>query len=180
MQLPIEGEIISHRPVIGKLIVAYKKFIRLLISPYLKTVFEKEHQIIEERFSNTLNEREERFSNTLNERFIVNTQDILKRTDVLFMTLDKRIENLIQREERIDEKLSDIKKQQHELENRLTEAIKRQQDLREQLLDITQEIILQKRRHDIFLSGIRDSTKPDDVSVKKIAEQKENILDQGK
>ena len=169
MQLPIEGEIISHRPVIGKLIVAYKKFIRLLISPYLKTVFEKEHQIIEERFSNTLNER-----------FIVNTQDILKRTDVLFMTLDKRIENLIQREERIDEKLSDIKKQQHELENRLTEAIKRQQDLREQLLDITQEIILQKRRHDIFLSGIRDSTKPDDVSVKKIAEQKENILDQGK
>ncbi|MFQ5442501.1 MAG: methyltransferase domain-containing protein [Thermodesulfobacteriota bacterium] len=41
----MDFEITSHRPVIGRFIVAYKKLVRFLIAPYLKSVFEREHQI---------------------------------------------------------------------------------------------------------------------------------------
>lgn len=48
MQLSTEVEITSHRHVIGRFIVAYKKLIRLLIAPYLRNVFERDHQMLSE------------------------------------------------------------------------------------------------------------------------------------
>lgn len=79
MQSPIETEITSHRPVIGRFIVAYKKLIRLIISPYLIPY--------------------------LDERFNLTTIDILKRSDALIVTLDQRLETLSVRQERLKEEL---------------------------------------------------------------------------
>ncbi|MBI2414157.1 MAG: hypothetical protein HYV24_13215 [Deltaproteobacteria bacterium] len=53
MQLPTEVNLSSHRAGIGWLIVAYKKITRKLVAPYLRNVFEKEHSMLEERFSRT-------------------------------------------------------------------------------------------------------------------------------
>jgi hypothetical protein len=135
MQLPTEGKITSQRPVIGKLIVAYKKFIGLFIAPYLRTVFLKEHQIIEEKFFTT-------------------TQDILKRTDALIVTLDKRIENIILKGEHIANELHAIKEQRRNLEERFDKAIMHH-DLVDRVGDITQEISWQKKMLNLILSELR-------------------------
>lgn len=59
MQLPTEVKITSHRPFIGKFIVAYKKLIKLIVSPYLRNVFEKEHQFLSD-IIREMNERDRR------------------------------------------------------------------------------------------------------------------------
>ncbi|MBI5642846.1 MAG: hypothetical protein HY954_05160 [Deltaproteobacteria bacterium] len=64
MQLPTEVEISSHRAGIGKYIVKYKKLVRKLVGPYLRNVFEKEHAMLEERFSQIDHRAEERHSRT--------------------------------------------------------------------------------------------------------------------
>ena len=61
MQLPIEKlEIVSHRSVIGWFITGYKKIVHLLISPYLRNVFEKEHTILNNRFVEIERQADER------------------------------------------------------------------------------------------------------------------------
>ena len=143
MQLPTDVGISSHRPGIGPLIVLYKKLVRLVVRPYLRSVFEREHELLEERFAEVGNTmkgsalqveaiseamraggarertRDERMAaiqhqlaetrqvledraaqveagaaSLVRDTVHANTQDILKRTDSLMMTLDKRIETL--------------------------------------------------------------------------------------
>ena len=50
MQMPLDVEISSHRPVLGPVIVLYKKLVRLVVGPFLRTVFEREHQMLDEQF----------------------------------------------------------------------------------------------------------------------------------
>lgn len=64
MRSPAEVEISSHRPVIGRFIVAYKKLIRALIAPYLRNVFELEHSQMERR----LDQRSAQLDHQLDQR----------------------------------------------------------------------------------------------------------------
>jgi hypothetical protein len=155
MQLPTEGKITSQRPVIGKLVVAYKKFVGLFIAPYLRTVFQREHQLIEEQFR------------VIDEKFLATTQDVLKRTDALIVTLDKRIENVMLRGEHIAKEVHAIKEQRRNLEERFDKAIMHH-DLLDRVGDITQEISSQKKILDLILSELRRIGHVD-IECKKIA-----------
>jgi hypothetical protein len=155
MQLPTEGEITSQRPVIGKLVVAYKKFVGLFIAPYLRTVFQKEHQIIEERFR------------AIDAKLFTATQDLLKRTDALIVTIDKRIENVMLRGQHIAKDLHAIKEQQRTLEQRFDKAIM-QHDLCDRVGDISREISCQNKMLELILLELRTIVQVDTES-KKIA-----------
>jgi len=113
MQLPTEGKIVSHRPVIGKLIVAYKKMVALFVAPYLRTVFLKEHEILEERFqvidaklraldevlatfTQSISKRTDAIAASANERIENATQDMLRRMDALTASTNERIEKTTQ------------------------------------------------------------------------------------
>ncbi|MBI5181704.1 MAG: hypothetical protein HZA06_02200 [Nitrospirae bacterium] len=103
MQLPTEIKITSHRPVIGRFIVAYKKLIRLLIAPYLRNAFEA----VDEKLNST-------------------SIDILNRTDALIVTLDQRLETLSVRQERLREELE---KHREEILSSIGELQKRVEEL---------------------------------------------------
>ncbi|MBI5181703.1 MAG: class I SAM-dependent methyltransferase [Nitrospirae bacterium] len=79
MQLPTETEIVSHRTGVGWLIVAYKKLIRFLIAPYLRNVFEKEHQL----FTTALAEAEKKI-----------IDELVKRLDSIIIPLNDKDENI--------------------------------------------------------------------------------------
>lgn len=86
-ELPTEIEITSHRQGIGKLIVAYKKLVQKLIGPYLRNVFEKEHQMLEERF------RE--MHGSFNARIAADeavAREIMKRVEGVTVALSDRLE----------------------------------------------------------------------------------------
>lgn len=89
MQLPTEKlEITSHRPVFGWFIAAYKKIIHMMIGPYLRNVFEKEHAILNNRFVEI-------------ERQAEKIDDLIKRAE--------KIDDLIKRQEDLDSKLATLR-----------------------------------------------------------------------
>lgn len=88
MRLPLDSDLKSHRPLLGRLIVAYKKLVRLIVSPYLRNVFEEEHRIIESRMDDRLRE----LSDSLRKRSDIIAADILARNNALIETLGRKLE----------------------------------------------------------------------------------------
>lgn len=88
MRLPLDSDLTSHRPLLGRLIVAYKKMVRLMVSPYLRNVFEEEHRIIESRMDERLRE----LSDSLRKRSDIIAADILARNNALIETLGRKLE----------------------------------------------------------------------------------------
>jgi O-antigen chain-terminating methyltransferase len=158
MELPTEAPIISHRSIIGRLIVAYKKFIKLLIAPYLRTVFEKEHQ-------------------EMDAKLMAKTQDILMRTDSLFLMLDKKVENLSVREADDLRQLKDALRDMQGKVQQTEEKVVHQNRELQVVADLKQEFIVQKRRLDLILAELREKTQLNTESVKTIAAQKEHLFD---
>lgn len=195
MELPTEVKIISHKPIIGKLIVAYKKLIGLIIAPYLRSVFEKEHEIVdaqlEKRFEGRMCQAEVRLSDAekrmrhseirlddlehgmrcVDGRFDTTTRDILRRADALFIPLDEGLRGL---NEWIGSKTQEIMEEQVRLKGNLE---KRHEELGQNVCDMSRDTILQKRRLDLILSELRKKTVLDNGSVQKIVEQKEHLQD---
>lgn len=93
MQSPTDVEIKSHRPIIGRLIVAYKKFIRALINPYLRTVFENEHKIVDDRL-NHVNLRISLAENV--------SRDLVKRMDSIAVLLNQRMDDISKKQDGMD------------------------------------------------------------------------------
>ncbi len=176
MQLPTEVEITSHRSIIGKFIVAYKKLIGLLIAPYLRSVFEKEHQILDERIAE------------LNNRF-KDTEDRFHHDDKRMRHSELRLDDLehgmrhvdTKVEERLDTATRDIVKRFDallvDLGQRQEKLWHKQEGLGQNIWDISQDITLQKRRLDLILTELREKAELDNLSIKKIADQKEHLMD---
>lgn len=86
MRLPTEVEISSHRPMIGRLIVAYKKFIRALIGPYLRSVFEVEHSQIGQLMDQKSVQLDQKMA-----QFEHQMQDRIDRIESKVLPLEQRI-----------------------------------------------------------------------------------------
>jgi O-antigen chain-terminating methyltransferase len=95
MQLPTEIEISSHRAGIGWLIVAYKKLVRLLIAPYLRNVFEKEHQFLDD------------MGKMINNRLVRENDELAKRIDSIAILLNQKYEGLRNRLETLRYRFED-------------------------------------------------------------------------
>jgi predicted TPR repeat methyltransferase len=157
MELPTETPIMSHRSIVGRLIVAYKKIIKLLIAPYLRTVFEKEHQEI---------------AATLTQL----TQDMLMRTDTLFTTLDKRVENLSLRVATLNDIQAEVIQVRHALRDMREQLLSQSREL-QVVSDLKQEFIAQKRRLDLILAELKGKAGLNSKSIETIAAQKEHLFD---
>jgi O-antigen chain-terminating methyltransferase len=128
-----------------------------LIGPYLKTVFEKEHQEIDATL-------------------MKHTQDMLMRTDSLFTTLDKRIETLYVREAKLKDMQSELFQVQDKFQH-VDEKILRQNSELQVVAELNREFIVQKRRLDLILAELRQKAGLTGKSVETIAAQKEHLFD---
>ncbi|MBI5642851.1 MAG: hypothetical protein HY954_05185 [Deltaproteobacteria bacterium] len=111
MRLPTDITITSHRAGIGKVIVAYKKLVQKLISPYLKNVFENEHRILEERFHDLEHKRiasHEAMDSRLTQEEAF-TNDLIKKVDIVARLLHKRQEDINCQYEGIYNKLETLR-----------------------------------------------------------------------
>lgn len=103
MPSPTDVEIKSHRPIIGRFIVAYKKFIRALISPYLKSVFEAERRDVDDK----LKMADDRL-NHVNLRISMGediSRDLVKRMDSIALLLNQRMDDISKKQDEMDCKL---------------------------------------------------------------------------
>ncbi|MBI4948751.1 MAG: methyltransferase domain-containing protein [Deltaproteobacteria bacterium] len=175
MALPTEVNISSHRPVVGKLIVAYKRLVKRIISPYLRSLFEERDRALDGRFAGI-------------------TRDFLERTDALFSNLDQRIEALRAGRERTRvEFLSYLSSEEFTGQQKkalagyfLTRedavaadaAIK---DLSREagaaIKDLSREMTLHKRRLDVILGELRGKSAPESASVERIAFERARLDD---
>lgn len=99
MQSPTDVEIKSHRPIIGRLIVAYKKFIRALISPYLRTVFDAERRMVDGRLKD-VNRRISLMTD--------NNRDLVRRMDSIALLLNQKMDDISKRQDELSKKLDEI------------------------------------------------------------------------
>lgn len=112
MKSPIDVKIYSNRKYIGWILIAYKKIISFIVNPYLKIVFDEHNKMIINKLSQMENNYLEQI-NTLREtydQYLRNfVNDILRRTDLVIMEVDKKVET-----DRV--KLQELKKIKKEIE----------------------------------------------------------------
>ncbi|HAO92535.1 MAG: hypothetical protein A2X99_06050 [Deltaproteobacteria bacterium GWB2_55_19] len=164
MALPTEVSISSHRPVIGKLIVAYKRLVKRIISPYLKSLLEERDRALDARFAGLL-------------------RDLLERTDALFSSLDQRIEALRAGRDRTRmELLSYISSEEFTGQQRkaLSGHFLTRDDVADTdvaLEDLSREIALHKRRLDVILGEIRGKSAPEAAGAERIDFERARLYD---
>ena len=176
MALPTEVSISSHRPVIGKLIVAYKRLVKLLISPYLRSLLEERDRALTGRFDGL-------------------TRDLLGRTDALFANLEQRIEALRAGREKAraeffdyisSEEFTGLQKKAlagHFLtmgDVAATEHFLTRDDVAATdvaLDDLSREIALHKRRLDVILGEISGKSAQGAAGAERIAFERARLYD---
>jgi hypothetical protein len=114
MDLPTEVKILSHRPLIGPIIVMYKRLIQLVVGPYLRNVFEQEHQLVE----NSINKRLDYAEKRLGELEGLGS-DLIKRMDTITSLLSQRLDKLNQESLCIQDELKQLTGQYESLRNSL-------------------------------------------------------------
>ena len=126
MKLPTDTEISSHRPIIGRLIVAYKKFIRALINPYLRTVFEAERRMVDGKLEDLIAVLLNRKLDDVNLRLSLQediSRDLVKRMDSIAVLLNRKLDDISKNQDEMDSiavllnrKMDDISKNQDEMD----------------------------------------------------------------
>lgn len=177
MSSPIDADISSHRPVIGRFIVAYKKLVRLIIGPYLRHVFENERKQDEGRLR------------SLEDRLSARDRDILKRTEAILAVFEMKSETAAAHEaarlgdlERLlRTTMDDLKDVKESLLRSTMDEVKdirnEVKDIRERLLkDVHMDLNLQRNRLDQVLTEIQNAARGGVVS-EGIASARERVFD---
>ncbi len=194
VNLPIDADISSHRPVIGRFIVAYKKLVRLIIGPYLRNVFESGRKQDEERLR------------SLEDSLSARDRDIVKRTEAILAVFADKSETAAAREaarlgdlERLLRATMDDLKDARERLLRTTmdevrdirnevkdirEEVKDIKDIKEEVKDIRERLLkdvhmdlhLQRNRLDQVLTEIQNAAR-DGVVSEGIASARERLFD---
>jgi len=91
-----ELEVSSHRPLVGALIVLFKKLVRTLVRPALADLFELQKSFNMVMIHNVRRVESEGITRSQEgeERLLEQTEKINSRADSLFTVLDKRLETL--------------------------------------------------------------------------------------
>jgi O-antigen chain-terminating methyltransferase len=91
-----ELDVSSHRPVVGSLIVLFKKLVRKLVRPGLADLFELQKSFNTVMIHNLRRVESEGITRSQDgeERLLEQTEKINSRSDSLFTVLDKRVETL--------------------------------------------------------------------------------------
>jgi len=95
MKSAVDVNIYSTRPYFGKLLVIYKKLISFFLKPYLRIVIEEQNKIILDKMSlieSKLVNEISMLTNSYNQHLNQFVEDILKRTDIIIMEIDKKVE----------------------------------------------------------------------------------------
>jgi len=156
-----EPQISSHRPLIGPLVVLLKKLIRSLIKPAVADLFDLQRAFNTILIHNIRRVESEGVKHP-------KVAKLIKRTDSLFVVLDKRLETL---DQQLDGFAEEQKRHSHnQLENLKADYHRNSQitdELSRRLGELRQQQFLQNRRLErLQASGTISAGKTGDVSPK--------------